>query len=130
MWRGAIIADALDAPGLSVRGCGCARGATGLDRAREPDQADQKSGRNHRDEESDLVDQHERAHVIVGIGSVSVSAFVVKRGRMNSKSARMDKAAVANTRGSTLLMLRPTSGVSRMANNPTGASTQPAQVAV
>jgi hypothetical protein len=42
----------------------------------------------------------------------------------------MANAAVANTRGSTLLMLRPTSGVSRIANNPTGASTIPARVAV
>src|SRR5450631_1897571 len=68
--------------------------------------------------------------MIVGIISVSMSALVLKRERMNSTSARMENAAVANTRGSTLLMYRPTSGVSRMANSPTGASTQPAQVAV
>ena len=66
----------------------------------------------------------------VGTSRVAKSALVLKCERISSTSARTANAAVANTRGSTRLMFLPTTGVSRIASTPTGASTIPAIVAV
>ena len=56
--------------------------------------------------------------------------MTVKFERMNSTSANTMKAAVAMRRGSHTVTFFPTSGVSRMAKTPTGASAMPAEVAV
>ena len=66
----------------------------------------------------------------VGTSNVAKSAEVLKCERMNSTAARMVNATVAKIRGSTLCTVLPTTGVSRIASTPTGASTMPASVAV
>ena len=66
----------------------------------------------------------------VGTSSVQKSADVLNCDRMNSTSAKIRKAPVAKSRGSTLCTVRPTGGVRIIARTPTGASTMPACVAV
>src|SRR6185503_6483747 len=67
---------------------------------------------------------------IVGTIRVRKSASVLNCERMYSTMAKIANDTVANTRGSTLVMFLPTSGESRIASSPTGASTMPANVAV
>ncbi len=68
--------------------------------------------------------------MIVGTIKVRKSASVLNCERMNSTTAKIANDTVANSRGSTLAMFLPTSGDSRIASSPTGASTMPAIVAV
>ncbi|MOA32981.1 hypothetical protein D3C78_1542390 [compost metagenome] len=68
--------------------------------------------------------------ITVGIRMWARSVSVVNRERIHSTSANTMKAPVAILRGSHCATFRPTSGVSRMAKMPTGASAMPAVVAV
>ena len=66
----------------------------------------------------------------VGTRMCMKSVWVVNCERIQSTTAKTMKAAVAMRRGSQMPTFLPTSGVSRMANRPTGASAMPAAVAV
>ncbi|MOA56342.1 hypothetical protein D3C78_1803030 [compost metagenome] len=66
----------------------------------------------------------------VGIRMWMKSVSVVKCERSHSTSANTMNAPVAILRGSHCPTFLPTSGVSKMAKMPTGASAMPAEVAV
>jgi hypothetical protein len=68
--------------------------------------------------------------ITVGIISVSKSTCVLKCERMSITTAKIANAVVARKRGSIRDTKRPTSGLSRIASSPTGASAMPASVAV
>src|SRR5262249_40386696 len=68
--------------------------------------------------------------ISVGMTSVSMSAWVLKRERIQATSANRTNETVANIRGSTRFVVLPTTGDSSTAKIPTGASTIPAWVAV
>src|ERR1035437_5410233 len=68
--------------------------------------------------------------MMVGISKVETSACVLNCERIQSTRAKVTKAMVERTRGSTRWTFLPTMGVQTMASRPTGARTKPAQVAV
>ena len=67
---------------------------------------------------------------MVGTMMAARSVSVVNLERMNSTIANTTNAKLAIARGSHVDTLRPTTGDSRIASTPTGASAKPAAVAV
>ena len=66
----------------------------------------------------------------VGTKMCAMSVCVVNCDRIHSTAANPMKATVAMRRGSQTAIFLPTTGVSKIASSPTGASAMPADVAV